>query len=161
MYNAKFVLNSIIDQSKKYKNHKSLDRVKAQNLLYFLNGWCLAVYNERIVKEDFIADNLCPLIPELDIELLFFKKYYKSEFAPIDFLPSTIINSNTYILKISNDDRFYELLDIIMNKYMKYTSFETMGMTIEYNSPWWKSCQRKNKVLLDSEIKEYFVSLVR
>lgn len=150
-YIAEYVANAIILKNKNKYFVKDLNQIKLQNILYFFHGWYLSCFNQRLISDCFEVGEICPIIPSLNSLTNQYKyknvKLFKSR------------SNCCYVVNYNNVD-FYNLLNIVMDKYIHFDVFKTTAMTNDIDSPWWNAKLSGEKILLDNNIKKYYRDLV-
>jgi uncharacterized phage-associated protein len=122
------------------KKNSVITNMKMQKLLYYAQGWHLALYDAPLFIDDFEAWKYGPVIGEV------YRKYdsLQSTTAPdIDSLP-------------------YEQKRFIRSVYRKYglhDSYTLSNMT--HNELPWKKCYKEdeNKIIPKDELREFFLKL--
>ena len=111
--------------------YASITPMKLQKLIYILNGWHLAVTGGPVVREPFRAWQYGPVEPGL-YRLL---KHYGNK--PISEYLTTYEDgeSNAYVVAKGNTD-FYELLNIVIKKYMALGALRLSALTHQPCTPW-------------------------
>ncbi len=155
-YKALHVANSILERAFK-ESRQDISPLKLQKLIYFLNGWHLAVIGMPAVDEPFQAWQHGPVIPSI---YQCFKKFgsggissYGKEYDPVsnDF-KSYVVNHNNI--------RFYEILDAVWERYVGYSALTLSTMTHEQNSPWEIAYRGGVDEIPNSSIQQYFVNTI-
>lgn len=128
---SEIVVNTLIHKSILEK--QPLTHLKIQKLLYFLHGHYLASHKELLLDEQFKAWQYGPVIPEVYEKL----KHYGSN--PVTrFLP--IIDRQTmeekYFVANDQDLKFFEIFNLVWNKYSKFSALELSNLSHKKNSPW-------------------------
>ncbi|CAK7193036.1 Antitoxin SocA [Commensalibacter sp. Nvir] len=148
-YNDECVANCILEKAFNEKR-SDLTPMKLQKMLFFLNGWGLAITHEPVVEGKFEAWPYGPVIAELYSKTKRFgKKTIDSYFVTED---------NVYIVS-RTQKQFYDLLDKVWKKYINCSAYQLSEITHEVDSPWWITKKEGHKIIKDDIIKQYFVDL--
>jgi len=150
---VKPVVNSILKLG--FRNEtQDLTHLKIQKLLYFLNGWYLAIHGEPVIDEPFEAWPYGPVVPSLYSDL---KRYGAS---PIDeYLLEWDENSlqkKPFVISKENKD-FWEVLNPVWEKYSVFSAKQLSTMSHETNSPWDRTPQMLK--ISNSLTRNYFLAL--
>jgi uncharacterized phage-associated protein len=117
-----------------------ISNLKLQKLLYYSQGFFLAVYDEPLFKEPIEAWTHGPVVPSVYRE---FKKYGSCAIEPPKDMDFGIF-----------DDRTAALLDEVYAVYGQFSAWKLRNMTHE--EPPWKNY--RNSVIPHSALKEYFTT---
>lgn len=122
----------------------TISNLKLQKLVYYAQGFHLALYNKPLFKECIEAWTHGPVIPAL------YQKYkpYGSAALPI---PNEI-DLTKY------DPQTCELLDEVYNVYGQYSGWKLRNMTHE-ETPW-RDASLSNGVITHKAMKGYFKTLL-
>ncbi|MCL6264380.1 type II toxin-antitoxin system antitoxin SocA domain-containing protein [Craterilacuibacter sp. RT1T] len=149
-YKARHVANSLIYKAK--NEGSQLTHMKLQKLLFFLNGWNLAVYGRELFDESFEAWPYGPVIENIYHE---FKGYGKS---PISYAPEpSDENTHRALMVRFSDSDFWKLLDVVWGKYSPYSALQLSDMTHQPDTPWFDARRNGKTFIKNEEIKKYFV----
>ncbi|WP_439258023.1 Panacea domain-containing protein [Lonepinella sp. BR2271] len=125
-----------------------ISNLKIQKLVYYAQGFFLAINNKPLFAEKIQAWLHGPVVPELYEEY----KEYGSGALPTE-------NLDIDFSKFSTGDR--ELLDDIYAVYGQFSAWKLRNMTHE-ESPWKTSYQQgKSNEISHEKLKEYFSTLVQ
>lgn len=128
---------------------KSITNKKLQKLLYYAQGWYLAVKNRPLFKEDIQAWVHGPAIPSV------YEQYKQFGYEGINILVDT-----KEILPLMKDD----LLNEVWKVYGKFDA-EYLEMLTHNETPWQKAREgldagdASTNIIPKEEMKEYFKSL--
>jgi len=135
----KIILNTDIEKGDVMTN------LKLQKLLYYVQGFNLAIFGEELFDESISAWQYGPVVPNV---------YH--EFKGYGFNAIIFNEGNTpeeIILEEEKEDIFHQVL----REYGKYSAIQLMNMT--HNEDPWKVTKLTEKI--DNEIiKKYFQTLV-
>lgn len=146
------VVNSLLWLGFKEKVN-DLNSLKLQKMLYFLNGWYLAITNENLIDQSFIKGKYGPVIPVLVEEL----KKYGSE--PIDDYIVEWDSDNykfaPFFVNLELKPQFYSILEQVWKTYYPLTSLQLSSLASCDKSPW--SVSVDNTAIRPEIIKDYFI----
>jgi len=131
--------------------------LKLQKMLYFLNGWHLAVTGTPAIKEPFEAWDYGPVVPEVYREFRQFGKGAISKYAR-EFDPASG-EFMSYVVR-KDEKEFYDILDAVWENYIGYPALTLSAMTHQDSSPWDIAYKGGGGEISSGEIKKYFVSKV-
>jgi uncharacterized phage-associated protein len=120
-----------------------MSNLKLQKLLYYAQGFHLAMYDAPIFAEDIRAWQYGPVVPEVYSE---FKKFGSGS---IDVL--------SLVGAVELDERENSLIIDVWNVYGQYSAFRLMEFTHE--EPPWKSTPL-NQVISHDKLREYFITQI-
>jgi len=117
-----------------------ISNLKLQKLLYYAQGFHLAIYNKRLFDSTIQAWDHGPVVPEV------YQKYKKYGAKGI---PSPkAIDYDKY------DDTTKEFLDEIYDVFGQFSAWKLRNMT--HTEPPWKNASGVNGTISDKSMKEYF-----
>ncbi len=131
-YETSLVTNAILERAFKEARY-DVTPMKLQKLLYFLNGWHLAVTGNPAIGEEFKAWQYGPVVPSVYRYFKGFGKNGINEYMK-DFDISTG-EFKAYVVP-SQQKEFYDILDAVWERYIGYTALTLSAMTHQENSPW-------------------------
>jgi uncharacterized phage-associated protein len=175
-YDARAIANFFIDLAQ--ESGEPLSPMKLQRLVYFANGWNLAIRGSSLIDEPVEAWSFGPIIRSLYEE---FKKYGEE---PITEKALAMKHSSdvhpmarhgrTYVPSIAADDATGAFTRSLLNKiwevYGPYSAIQLTNMTHDPESPWYRVHQMhqastsKKEVLPeipDELIRDYFLQQSR
>lgn len=117
MHSAHQVSIHIIDWC--YRSSISITNLKLQKLLYFVQGEYYRIKKERLIREEFYAWQLGPVIPEIYFEFSIFS----SSNIPNQGKANDIVQSESIII------------DKILNKYKCFSTWDLVELSHEQD-PW-------------------------
>lgn len=118
-----------------------LSNLKLQKLVYYAQGFSLAIYNKPLFPEPIEAWTHGPVVPDLYRR---FKDFGGSPIPPpADFDASAIFSGEEI-----------ELLDEIYNMYGQFSAWKLRNMTHE-DAPWLNHCKYSDTIP-HNELKEFF-----
>lgn len=115
--------------------------LKLQKLLYYAQGFSLAIYDKPLFKEDVLAWEHGPVVREV------YDAYKENSATPI--APKTCPSTLTKAEK--------ELIDNVWNVYGQFSAWKLRDMT--HNESPWQNTNRNNKIS-NTKLKSYFKTLV-
>lgn len=154
------VANSFIQRG--IDNNTPLTRWKLQLLVFVAHGWYLAVNNEPLVDETFIATNKGPILPYVN------SKFSKFGDSPITSLGiDSVLDKNDNIKRIAllaeDDEAVTSVINQVWKQYGDKTEKELFDhMLAAKNFPWTYVWQKQSNygrgdtTISDSLIFDYF-----
>jgi uncharacterized phage-associated protein len=128
-----------------------LSHLRVQKLLYYAQGWSLALRKKPLFHDKIEAWPHGPVVPNVYNH---FSKY-KSDVIPADKFNSSKIN-------LTKDER--ELVQAVWNEYKKFSAIKLREMT--HKEPPWKETrkgreagERSTKEITQTDLKKYFLTL--
>ena len=120
-----------------------ISNLKLQKLLYYAQGYYLALYEERLFNEDLYAWQYGPVVQEIYHE---FKGYGSGAIdVPSDFDFASL------------SEKELELINDVNSLYGQYSAVKLMEMT-HNEAPWQNTAL--NQVISDKLLRDYFVNYV-
>ncbi|MBV8888115.1 MAG: DUF4065 domain-containing protein [Alphaproteobacteria bacterium] len=153
---AKGVANLLLDLAD--TANARIDPLAIQKLVYFSEGWHLALLGESIVQEQFEAWRRGPVVPILYHSL----KYYgarpiRSRLMEYDFLSDRPVEA-ARPSAISSVDLVREVWQV----YRRYSPGQLVALTHEFGSPWevtWRKAQGAPDARIDKAlIRDWFTA---
>lgn len=152
-YSAMAIANTFLDMA--WGEHKNIDPLKMQKLVYFAHGWFLAYKGRPLIYDQVQAWKSGPVIPSLYHE---FKRYgyhpigkHGEEPAEDDPIPKV------------KDSEILEFLRNVWNVYSKYDALKLSSISHHRRGPWAKCKEEydnERHIVIDNDkIKEYFQSI--
>jgi uncharacterized phage-associated protein len=131
----------------------AVDPLKLQKLLYFANGWHLALYREPLIREPIRAWNFGPVIPAV------YHAFRSHGRHPI----SEPVDPEEYEVP-REDERTRALLDKVWKEYGHYAGVQLSTLSHDPDGPWFKQMHKSagletSPKLSDEEIRQYFLQL--
>jgi len=120
-----------------------ISNLKLQKLVYYAQGFHLALYDKPLFSESIEAWNHGPVVPALYRAF----KQYGAQALP---RPSDL-DFSIY------DERVRELLDEVYTVYGQFSAWKLRNMTHE--EPPWRDCTQ-GSTILSEEMKSYFKTLL-
>lgn len=117
-----------------------ISNLKLQKLVYYAQGFHLALYDEPLFNEPIEAWTHGPVVPEL------YHTYKEYGANPIPI--PTDINFSCY------EPRIRELLDDVYNVYGQFSAWKLRNMT--HNESPWLEARAGNSIITHQSLKEYF-----
>jgi len=120
------------------------DTMKVLKLVYIAHGFHLASTGEPLIKENVAAWQYGPVIPGLYFQL----KTKQLQDNPIE---SIELQNNVYLT---------QFLDVIWEKYKKYTGFELSDLTHKEGTPWDITVRQFEGIIPSERIKNHYLQLM-
>lgn len=139
---AKEVSLYVIDWG--YRHRSEITNLRLQKLLYFIQGENIRLNHSRLIKEDFYAWRLGPVIPSVYDEYCIYSSFS---------IPRSVAKSMPK--DFSESERF--AMEMALRKYSSYTTWELVDIS-HSQAPWKYSFQIfGDKTLIPYKIiEEYF-----
>lgn len=119
-----------------------ISNLKLQKLLYYIQGYFIAVFDKQLFDNDIEAWQYGPVVREM-------YNHFKDNGAS-----SIKIDKNAPIAKLNNDEE--SLFNEVLNEYGQYSAIKLMNMTHE-ELPWVKTFNENPQGVISVELmKEYF-----
>ncbi|MBL8269253.1 Panacea domain-containing protein [Steroidobacter sp.] len=158
-YSTETVVNSILQRGFREKR-ADLTPMKMQKLLYFLNGWHLAVSGKPVVDQPFEAWKYGPVVESAYKQMRRFGADCVSDYLKV--LDPKSGEWKAYV--VSDDDKtFADVLDLTWEKYIGIDALHLSAMTHEKGSPWHETHRNagQGSVIPNELIRKYFVGLAK
>lgn len=134
----KIIINTDIDKGDIISN------LKLQKMMYYLQGFNLAFFDEKLFEDGIEAWQYGPVVPSV---YTYFKSYGKG---------AIILSEEIEEIELNNDEQ-KDMFRQVMNEYGKFSAIRLMEMT--HNEIPWKSTGMRN--IIDVKLmKKYFKTLV-
>lgn len=146
-YNSKSIANYFLDLAEKENDH-SMTPMKIQKLVYYAQGWHLAVYGRPLIHEQIEAWQYGPVIESLYRTFKFYGKEPVEAKAVRYKFPTNIDEDSfdeieSYVATIYNDENDVEdpevtadFLEEIWRVYGGFSGIQLSNMTHTSGSPW-------------------------
>ena len=119
-----------------------ISNLKLQKLCYYAQGFSLALYNKPLFKEEIVAWNHGPVVPELYREY----KEYGANGIPVP---------NVDLTKYTKEEK--ELMNEVYTVYGQFSAWKLVNMT-HSEAPW--NNTNINEVISHENMKTFFNTLV-
>ncbi len=120
-----------------------ISNLKLQKLVYYAQGFNLAMFGKPLFHDTIEAWMYGPVIPDV------YNKYKENGDGALP------VPKNVNLDKYSSQTK--ELLDEVYNVYGQYSAWVLSGFT--HNEPPYKNAwKRKNKTIIHKELKNYFIT---
>lgn len=154
-FHVRHATNSLLQRGFK-EARADLSPMKVQKLLFFLNGWHLAVEGSAAIDTPFEAWPYGPVVPAIYHELKEFRgqpvsKYIKDPAWDRSEAKAYVVNQTC--------KSFYEVLDLTWEKYIGFSALQLSAMTHDDGTPWAITSSAGGGPISDAVTKDYFVSL--
>ena len=107
----------------------SITPMKMQKLLYFLQGWHLAITGEPVIEEKFSAWQYGPV----EENLYHMLKKYRG--MPITAYLTDEDSQQAFVVA-NTAEMFHKILDMVWRKYSIFSALQLSAMTHEQGTPW-------------------------
>ena len=155
MYRPSYVANSFLYQAWQEKR-TDMDQLKVQKLVYYLNGWFLAIRDTPLVGESFEAWRYGPVLASL---------YHQFKTAGRDSIRDYAADPDTEGNKAfrvgAKHLHFYEIFDQVWDKHKHYSGFQLSHSTHAEGTPWSEAIKAGQLYLSDDSIRQYFINMAR
>lgn len=155
-YKTLHVANALLERGFK-EGRADITPLKLQKLIYFLNGWHLAVTGFPAIDEPVEAWKYGPVVESVYQEFKEFGRSGINRYArEYDF------TSGEFKSYVVNKDqiKFYEIMDAVWERYVGYSPLVLSAMTHQESSPWYAAYRRGGGEISSTDIKNYFISTV-
>lgn len=151
LYTPNEIANFFIEKAFNEKNN-TLTPMKLQKVLFFTQGWSLALRNSPIFSDRFVAWDYGPVLVSLYREFKHFGRNSITEFAH-DYIGNKFVTP-----KISKEDKeTRDFLEKIWQVLKDAGAVQLSNLTHATSSPWDNAKNREDAIIRDDEIKEYFI----
>ena len=128
----------------------SITPMKMQKLLYFLQGWHLAITGEPVREEKFSAWQYGPV----EENLYHMLKKYRG--MPITAYLTDEDSQQAFVVA-NTAEMFHKILDMVWRKYSIFSALQLSAMTHEQGTPWDDVYNHSTSPYISNdEIKDYF-----
>lgn len=121
-----------------------ISNLKLQKLVYYAQGFHLAMYNEPLFPEDIYAWTHGPVVPEL------YREY--RQYGPGSIPVPTDLDPAIY------DERTGKLLDEVYGVYGQFSAWKLRSMTHE--EPPWQEASHTNGIIQHDSMRNYFQQFI-
>jgi uncharacterized phage-associated protein len=123
-----------------------ISNLKLQKLLYYMQGYHLAFFNEKFFEDELEAWTYGPVAPNV---------YHRfKEFGP----GGIILDPNKYEeIELSAEQE--NMFGQVMNEYGKFSAIKLMEMTHK-ETPWKEAFEKPDKVISIETMKNFFAKLI-
>ena len=130
-YSAVSVANSIIKLAND-RGIRDLSPMKLQKLMYFTQFWYVKNFEHFLINDNFVRWKFGPVIPSIYYEL----KNYGSMHVD-SYIRQLSPNNEAVVYMIAkDDDRAWQLLDKVLDKFGNLDGFELSALTHREKSSW-------------------------
>lgn len=119
----------------------AITNLKLQKLLYYAQGFYLAMYKKPLFKEDLIAWDHGPIVKEV---------YYDYNSFSSGFIP---VPEGKVVLTKNEQN----LIESVWKVYGQFSAWKLREMT--HNEPPWKTTER-NKIISHQKLSDFFKTLL-
>lgn len=151
-YPIKHVANCFLQ--KDFEDGKAtITPMKMQKLVYFLHGWHLAITGKPVVENEFRAWQYGPVEENL------YHMLKKHRGSPITtYLKEDRDGKETAFAVAKSEKMFHKVLDMVWEKYGRFSAIQLSAMTHETGTPWDTVYNHHDDLpaIPNAMIKEYF-----
>lgn len=152
---CRYIINACHEQG------YSVSNLKLQKLLYFAQGYSLAIVDKPLFNEEFEAWDFGPVVP---VAYRNYKIFGANCIPKIQYYYDINYDNDTFLDKIEYDKKYYNdieqtIMDNIVKTFGRYSANELVKIT--HSQPPWINCYKKKTIIEKEEIKEYFCSVLR
>lgn len=143
--NVQDIANNIILRTDGEKGD-IISNLKLQKLLYYMQGYHLAFFNEKFFEDHLEAWTYGPVVPTA---------YHRfKEFGP----KAIILDPNEY-QEIELNPAQEDMFNQVLNEYGKFSAIKLMEMTHK-ETPWKEAFEKQDKVISVETMKNFFAKLI-
>ena len=140
-YSSSLIANYYLHKDKAMKN----DIMKTLKMVYIAHGFHLALTENPLIKENVMAWQYGPVIPELYFQLKADNLIFTSQQEKEDF---------------DNNAELKKFLDAVYDKYCNKSGAELSNLTHIIGSPWDITVNRFEALIKDDLIRDHYKSLL-
>lgn len=144
-YNVNDIANKIILRTDTEKGD-IISNLKLQKLLYYLQGYHLAFFNDVLFEEELEAWMYGPVVPNV------YHRFKENKSFGIVLDPSQYE-------EVELNPEVEDMFNQVMQEYGKFSAIKLMEMT-HNEEPWKDAFSRQDKKISNHELKTFFKSLV-
>lgn len=123
-----------------------ISNLKLQKLMYYMQGYHLAFFNEKFFEDQLEAWTYGPVVPNV---------YHTFK----DFGPKAIILDPDKYKEIELSAAQEDMFEQVMNEYGKFSAIKLMEMT-HREAPWKEANEKPDKVISIETMKNFFAKLI-
>jgi uncharacterized phage-associated protein len=123
-----------------------ISNLKLQKLLYYMQGYHLAFFNEKFFEDQLEAWTYGPVVPNA---------YHTFK----EFGPKAIILDPDKYKEIELAPAQEDMFEQVMNEYGKFSAIKLMEMTHK-ETPWKEAFERQDKIISLETMKNFFAKLI-
>lgn len=154
---TKAVVNTLLQRAFR-EGRTDMTPMKVQKLLFYLNGWHLAVTGSPCVAEPFGVWKYGPVLQSVYHELKHYGGCAVSKYIE-EYDPKTD-SMKSFVVAESQKD-FHEILDLTWEKYIGIDATRLSAMTHAPDSPWASAKRDGANIISNDTIQSYFIGLAR
>jgi len=154
-FKARHVANSLLQRGFK-EARTDMSPMKIQKLMFYLNGWHLAMHGTKAIDVSFEPWKFGPVVPLIYDDLKCFGSANVNRYIP----EHDPISGETkpFVVSSSCAD-FYEVLDIAWEKYIGINAVNLSAMTHAPGSPWDLAIKAGLSEIPEDTTRSYFERL--
>lgn len=122
-----------------------ISNLKLQKMLYYMQGYWLAIFKEPLFEDEIEAWMYGPVVPTVYDH---FKKFGSSAIMPEDVDKPEFINLN---------DTEEDLFNNVIEEYGQFSAVKLMEMTHK-ETPWKSVSPSRGSIISHKSMREYFLS---
>lgn len=145
LYDVHDIANKVILQTDTEKGD-IISNLKLQKMLYYLQGYHLAFFGEKLFENNLEAWTYGPVVPEV------YHRFKENKSVGISLDPKEF---HEIILQPEEDDVFAQ----VMKEYGKFSAIKLMEMT-HTESPWKEANGTPERIINPDTMKHFFSQLI-
>ena len=130
--------------------------MKLQKLVYMAHGWNLAINASPAIDSHFEAWPYGPVEDDLYHIFKTFRNNPIKEYA-LDYSGP---EKSAYVVNQSKNPSFYNVIDLVCTKYLRFSAEQLSAMTHQQGTPWSQVRANGGGVIPNQLIADHFRSLV-
>lgn len=123
-----------------------ISNLKLQKLLYYVQGYHLAFFNEKLFDNSIEAWTYGPVVPDV------YRRFKENG-------PNAIMLDPLEHKEIQLNPEQEDMFEQVMNEYGKFSAIKLMEMTHK-ETPWKEAAEKPDKVISTVTMKEFFARLI-
>lgn len=137
----------------------SISNFKLQKLLYFAQGFSLALVNKPLFEEEIEPWDFGPVVPEAYRE---YKRFGANEIPVIDSYYDIDFDSDTFLNLVGFDENIFSevqkmIMDIVVNHFGIFTANDLVRITQSQSI--WENSYKADKKMSKNQIRDFFASI--
>jgi uncharacterized phage-associated protein len=156
-FNVRHVTNSLLQRGFR-EARGDMSPMKIQKLLFYLNGWHLAVHGQPAIDTPFEPWDYGPVVPTVYRELRDYGRGNVTSYIKDMDWKGT--GAKAYVISDDCKD-FQEILDLTWEKYIGFNALQLSAMTHQPGSPWDLARKAGLNAIPDDVTRDYFVGLAQ
>jgi len=152
-YSPAIVANAVLTRA----NQRGIfiSHLKLQKLVFFTHAWCLAILGEPAVNERPEAWEFGPVF-----NTLYYRLKERGHERIREYIESVDATTNAFATLVPSpaDDRFWRILDQVMDRYGTFTAAQLSTLSHEPGGPWEQARCAKLAVIPDESVLSFYRS---